>query len=153
MKFMPALAGLILFAGQALAAECREDTVFLRGDWGVARFTVEIADDDAERARGLMYREAMPKSAGMLFVYEQPQPLSFWMRNTLIELDIIFIDAKGVVQKIHHSAVPLDETPLHGGDDLLGVLEINGGLARSLGIGPGSELRHPFLGDAAAWSC
>jgi uncharacterized protein len=138
----------------AAAEACREDTTLLRGDWGTARFRVEIADDEAERAQGLMYRESMPTSAGMLFVYDRPQPMSFWMRNTLIPLDMIFIDETGVVQHVHHMAKPLDETPIVGGDELLAVLEINGGLAKRLGIEAGTELRHPAFADRApAWPC
>ncbi|MEM6304497.1 MAG: DUF192 domain-containing protein [Pseudomonadota bacterium] len=133
---------------------CREDAVHLRGDWGQARFSVEIADDMQERAVGLMNRESLPLSAGMLFVYERPQPLSFWMRNTLIPLDMIFVDARGVVQHIHHEAIPLDETSIFGGDALTHVLEINGGLARRMGIDVGSTLRHPsFAQENAAWPC
>ena len=114
-----ALAALF-FAGTAWAEEaCREDTVLLRGDWGNARFTVEIADDPQERGRGLMHRTSMPISAGMLFIYKRPQRLSFWMRNTLIPLDMIFLDATGVVRHIHHRAVPLDETAIVGGDNTI----------------------------------
>ncbi|MDW3222195.1 MAG: DUF192 domain-containing protein [Paracoccaceae bacterium] len=149
-------AALILCVlGQGVSAqECRDDTVYLRGDWGQARFAVEIADDTEERAQGLMHRESMPSSSGMLFVYERPQFLSFWMRNTLIPLDLLFIDAAGRVQKIHHSAQPLDETPILGGEDLTHVLEINGGLAKAMGITPGTTLRHPtFSNLAAEWPC
>ncbi|SFE69245.1 hypothetical protein SAMN04488523_109162 [Sulfitobacter brevis] len=140
--------------GAAAAQMCRQDTALLRGDWGSARFSIEIADDVAERAQGLMDRTSMPMGAGMLFVYERPTTLSFWMRNTLIPLDMLFIDARGVVQYIHHNAVPLDESPILGGDDLLAVLEINGGLAARMGIEEGTELRHPaFSGRLAAWPC
>nr|WP_232829384.1 DUF192 domain-containing protein [Tropicimonas sp. IMCC34043] len=125
----------------------------MRGDWGRARFAVEIADDNAERAQGLMFREDMPKSAGMLFVYEAPQHASFWMKNTLIPLDMIFVDARGVVTRVHSGAVPGDLTPIDGGSGVLAVVEINAGLARAMGIGPGTELRHPAFGDSAAWPC
>lgn len=136
-------------------AECRDDTVHLRGDFGVARFHVEVADDGDERATGLMYRTSMPKSAGMLFVYERPQSVAFWMRNTLIPLDMIFLDATGRVRRVHSDAVPHDETPIPGGaPDILMVLEINGGLARAMGITAGSELRHPSVPvSAARWRC
>jgi len=80
--------------------------------------------------------------------------MSFWMRNTLIPLDMLFIDSRGVVRHIHHEAVPHDETPILGGNNLLSVLEINGGLARRLGIQAGSELRHPAFGaNDPAWPC
>ncbi len=140
--------------GAAAAADCREDTVWIRGAFGEARFNVEIADDAAERAQGLMHRPSMAASAGMLFVYPHPQRLSFWMRNTLIELDMLFVDPQGVVQHIHHRAIPLDETPIPGGSGLTHVLEINGGLAKRLGLAPGDQLRHPsFEQTGAAWAC
>ena len=141
--------------GAPLAAEdCRDDTVFLRGDWGSSRFSVEIADEPQEQAQGLMHREVLPLSAGMLFVYPTPRRVSFWMRNTLIPLDMIFIDAQGVVQHIHPMAKPQDETPIFGGEQILSVLEINGGLAQRLGISVGSEVRHPaFDAHGAIWPC
>ena len=152
----PLLAALwlMLWAAPALAA-CSPDTVHLRGDWGEARFSVELAITPEEQRIGLMNRPSMPKGSGMLFVYPRPQRLSFWMRNTLIPLDMLFIDARGVVRRIHENAVPLDETPISGGpEDLLAVLEINGGLAGALGITEGSELRHPaFDAATAAWPC
>lgn len=149
-------AGLIwLFLTQgAVAQSCDPSTVFLKGDWGQARFSVEIADDVDERAQGLMHRTDMASAAGMLFVYPRPQTLSFWMRNTLIELDMLFVDPQGVVRHIHHRAQPLDETPIVGGRDLTHVLEINGGLAKRMGIEVGDVLKHPsFSQPHAAWPC
>jgi uncharacterized membrane protein (UPF0127 family) len=143
----------VALAGPA-AAGCRPERVELRGPFGTAAFSVEIADDAAERAQGLMFRTHLPASAGMLFVYEEPQPVSFWMENTLIPLDMIFLDETGTVTRVHAEAVPLDRTPIPGGDGVLAVLEINGGLAERIGIGPGAELRHPALPqDRAAWPC
>jgi uncharacterized membrane protein (UPF0127 family) len=146
--------GLSLVAGLATAQDCRSDSVALKGAWGTARFSVEVADDPAEQAQGLMHRSSMPMAAGMYFVNERPRSTSFWMRNTLIPLDMLFIDAQGVVKHIHHNAVPLDETPIPGGDDILTVLEINGGLAARLGIEVGSFVRHPaHSSHAPVWPC
>jgi uncharacterized membrane protein (UPF0127 family) len=142
-----------LAAGSAAAA-CDPDRVELRGPWGQAGFTVQVADDAAERAQGLMNVPAMPSGQGMLFVYDGPQRASFWMRNTLIPLDMIFAAPDGTVTRVHANARPLDETPIDGGDGVQFVLEINGGLAAALGIAPGTELRHPAIPqDGAAWSC
>ncbi|EAQ11232.1 hypothetical protein RB2654_04366 [Maritimibacter alkaliphilus HTCC2654] len=140
-------------AGPLTAQTCDEAQVDLRGTFGTARFSVEIADDDAERAQGLMFRESLPSGQGMLFIYESPRPASFWMKNTLIPLDMIFVGADGVVRNVHENAVPGDLTPIRGGDDILAVLEIRGGLAGAIGIEAGAEMRHPAFGDAAAWSC
>lgn len=149
------ILGLVCSAGLAQAqAACREDTVFLRGDWGQARFSVELANTPQTRSRGLMFRESMPRSSGMLFIYDSPQRATFWMRNTLISLDMIFTDETGTVRHVHHEAIPGDETTIDGGMDVLTVLEINGGLARAMGIVAGSQMRHPaFDADKAAWPC
>lgn len=145
---------LVLAAGVAGAAGCAPGAVDLRGEWGQARFAVDVADEPAERSRGLMGVESMPAMRGMIFLYDRPQPASFWMRNTLIPLDMIFLDRTGTVTRVHENAVPLDETPIPGGDEVLAVLELNGGMAGRLGIAPGTELRHPGLPQAeAAWPC
>lgn len=145
---------LVATGAGAAAGECRADRIELRGDWGRAAFSVEVADTMESRSRGLMYRERLARGAGMLFVYERPQRVFFWMKNTLIPLDMIFMDARGVVTRVHENARPRDETPVDGGEGVRFVLEINGGLARQLGIGPGSEARHPAIGDdKAAWPC
>ncbi|MEM8629766.1 MAG: DUF192 domain-containing protein [Pseudomonadota bacterium] len=148
---------LALTAAQPAVAQdvpdCRDDTVHLRNEGSVARFGVELADTPVKRSEGLMFRESMGASQGMLFIYERAQPVAFWMRNTLIPLDMIFMDARGVVQKVHENAVPLDITTIEGGDSIQFVLEINGGLARGLGITEGSVLRHPAIGPEAAWAC
>ena len=154
------LGGAAVVAGwltmlPALAwAACQEGQVDLRGPWGQARFAVEIADTEPARNLGLMHRESMPRFSGMLFIYDWPQRAVFWMENTLMPLDMLFVDESGRVARIHHEARPLDRTPLDGGADVLMVLEINGGMARRLGISEGSELRHPRLDPSLAlWPC
>lgn len=144
---------VLLFAPCVAIAACESDRVDIRGDWGQARFTVEVADDPEERSVGLMNREVLATGAGMLFAYDGPQSVVFWMKNTLIPLDMIFLDAQGQVARIHENAVPQDLSHIEGGDNIMFVLEINGGLARRLGIIEGSELRHPAIGADAAWTC
>lgn len=142
-----------LWAGAAAAA-CDPAVAELRGSGPAMRFSIELADDAGERARGLMFRESMAASAGMLFVYEHPQHAVFWMKNTLIPLDMIFADVTGRVTHVHSGAIPHDETPIDGGTGVQYVLEINGGLASALGIAPGHALRHPSIPqDVAAWRC
>lgn len=145
------LAALVLSAAAAMAS-CRTDQVELRWPGGQARFSVEVADTDATRSRGLMHRETLARSAGMLFVYESPRRATFWMKNTLIPLDMIFADPEGRVTKVHANAVPQDLTTIDGGENVKFVLEINGGLAARLGIAPGAELRHPAIANPL-WSC
>ncbi len=153
MKFVGLCLAAMLFAGAAHSA-CVENRIELRGDWGNARFRIEVADEVQERATGLMYREEMAAAAGMLFIYGRPQRVSFWMENTLIPLDMIFADAAGTVTHIHENAVPLDRTSIPGGDNVQFVLEINGGMAAILGMTIGSQMRHPgIVQDAAVWPC
>ena len=135
-------------------AACPADQVQLRGDWGQIRFTVELADTDVKRNRGLMFRESLPRGAGMLFVYEYPQRAAFWMKNTLIPLDMVFVDQTGLVTRVHSNAVPGDLTPIPGGNKVFAVLEINGGLAKRYGIAPGSQMQHPaFFNGPPIWPC
>ncbi|PZQ52287.1 MAG: hypothetical protein DI556_01105 [Rhodovulum sulfidophilum] len=153
-----ALAALLigLGAGSAAAADgvCDPTQVDIRDADGSARVTVEVVDTPATRERGLMFRESMPRYSGMLFVYEYPQPVYFWMENTLIPLDMLFFDASGRLERIHENAVPHDRTPIPGGQDIRFVLELNAGMAKTLDIEPGAELRHPAVDQAiAAWPC
>ena len=154
-RIIPFLFAVLTGATAVGAAEnCTPAGVDIRGDWGQAHFNVEIADDAQEQAQGLMFREKLPASAGMLFVYDKPHHARFWMKNTLIPLDMIFLDKTGRITRIAENTRPLDETPVDGGEDVLMILEINGGMARGLGISVGSELRHPaFDSSIALWPC
>jgi uncharacterized protein len=150
----PVAVALALLPAPLLAdAACSPGRVDLRWPGGSESFAVELADEPAERSRGLMFRETLDPAAGMLFVYDAPRRATFWMKNTLIPLDMIFADATGTVTKVHAEAIPGDLTTIDGGEGVAVVLEINGGLAARLGIGPGAELRHPAIGPQAAWPC
>lgn len=149
-----ALALLLLVLPQfSQAGECRADRVDLRGDWGRAGFTVELADTPAARSDGLMHRESLPAFSGMLFVYDYPQRARFWMKNTLIPLDMLFLGSDGTIRHIHENSQPHSETIIDGGSDIVAVLEINGGMAARLRIAVGDVLRHPAFGTEAAWPC
>ncbi len=140
-------------ASQSLA-ECRDDAVSLRGDWGQARFRVEVAADEDSRALGLMNRPQMSSGAGMLFIYPTEQPVAFWMKNTLIPLDMIFVKANGQVAHIHHNAIPLDLTAIPSRTPVRYVLEINGGMAANLGLSVGSLMQHPTIDKKnSLWPC
>lgn len=112
------------------------------------RFTVELALTPQQQAQGLMFRESLAPDAGMLFLYNTPQPAAFWMKNTLIPLDMLFIAPDGRVVNIHDRAVPHSEDAIRSDGPVLGILEINGGLANRLGIRPGDRVRHPVFGNA-----
>lgn len=114
---------------------------------GRLRFAVELVATPEARARGLMFRERLAPLTGMLFDFVEEQHVAFWMRNTLIPLDMVFIGADGVVRRIHERAVPHDETAIPSGVPIRAVLEIAGGEAARLGIRPGDRVHHPIFGD------
>lgn len=107
---------------------------------GAHRFRVELAASPAEQEKGLMFRTAMGADEGMIFPMDPPRRAAFWMRNTVIPLDIVFIGVDHKVLNIAANAVPYDETPLPSADKVSGVLELNGGRAAQLGITPGSKV-------------
>ncbi|HJU76628.1 MAG TPA: DUF192 domain-containing protein [Sphingomicrobium sp.] len=109
---------------------------------GIHRFTVEIARSPAEQAQGLMFRRSLAPDRGMIFPYDPPQPVAFWMRNTLIPLDMIFIRADGHIARIA-TAKPLDETTVPAGEPVAAVLEIPGGRAAELGVREGDSVEWP----------
>lgn len=153
-----ALIGAVTVVGAATAedgvAECALEHLDLRGAWGEARFSIELAVTPREQARGLMWRQQLAPDAGMLFVYPKPGQPAFWMKNTLIPLDMLFITPDGRVQHVHTRAIPGDLTPISGGAGVSAVLEIPGGRAAELGITAGDQVRHPaFATENALWPC
>lgn len=114
----------------------------------VHRFDVEIARSAEQLAFGLMFRSSLPRNAGMLFDYGRPQRVSMWMKNTLIPLDMIFIDAQGRIVTIAERAVPRSLRTINSGKVVRGVLELNGGTVSRLKIRVGDIVRHDiFEGD------
>lgn len=109
---------------------------------GRTRFFVEIADTDAEREKGLMFRKEVPADRGMLFDFKTPREVAFWMKNTLIPLDIIYIRTDGTVLSIARNTTPLSEAPIPSGGPVVGVLELAGGRAGEIGLMPGDRIEH-----------
>jgi uncharacterized membrane protein (UPF0127 family) len=112
---------------------------------GKQHFAIEEAKTSQQMMQGLMYRRSMAADAGMLFEYDHPQPVAFWMKNTLIPLDMLFIAADGTVLEIHERAVPLSLDPIGTDRPVLGVLELNGGTVSRLGIERGDRVDHPLF--------
>jgi uncharacterized membrane protein (UPF0127 family) len=112
---------------------------------GVHDFSVELARNDAEREKGLMYRRFMPADRGMLFDFKREEPVMFWMKNTYIPLDMIFISKAGTVISIAADTEPLSERLIPSGGPCYGVLEVNGGIAASISLKPGDKVRHPIF--------
>jgi uncharacterized protein len=112
---------------------------------GVHVFAVELATTPEEQAKGLMFRQSLPEGQGMLFDFHQEQPTSFWMKNTYIPLDMIFIRGDGRILRIAENTVPLSETLVPSGGPVRAVLEVIAGTARKLGIAPGDRVAHPIF--------
>ncbi len=122
-----------------------------RADGSIHNFQVELALTNAQRAKGLMHRKELAPDAGMIFIFRDERMHSFWMSNTLIPLDIIFIKKNGRIVNIEAMAKPLDEGPRYSSiEPSRAVLEIPGGRAKELGIKPGDIIRHAFLGNMKA---
>ncbi|KUJ85934.1 hypothetical protein AVO45_02865 [Ruegeria marisrubri] len=152
--FLAVLAVLSAFRAGTAEAGCSAGVVDLKNDRAQVRFNIELAVTPRERAKGLMFRTELPQRSGMLFVFDPPQPAVFWMKNTLIPLDIIFADRSGVVTRVHEGAIPGDETVIEGGDAVFAVLEVNAGQARRFAIGPGTVMRHEiFSKGPPIWPC
>lgn len=148
------LLSIVVAAAGLANAECAADLVQIRNAQGVHSFEVSLADTPHSRARGLMFVQEMAPDAGMLFVYDAPHHAYFWMRNTYLPLDMLFVGADGRIRSVHSDAVPLDETVIDGGDEVQYVLEINAGQAKALDLAAGDVLRHPAVpSDLAVWPC
>lgn len=120
-------------------AKREQPLVIIRNAGGEHRFRVELATTPRERARGLMFREQMDADAGMLFLFDQMEVQSFWMKNTKIPLDMLFLDEEGVIVGIVENAEPLSLTSRSVGLPSRYVLELNGGTSRRLGIEKGQR--------------
>jgi uncharacterized membrane protein (UPF0127 family) len=132
------LPGLIApaLADQRLPVE----TITVDTAKGSRSFHVEIAADDATQERGLMYRREMPRDAGMLFQFPRPEFVVFWMKDTYLPLDMLFVSADGTISSIAANAVPMSEAKIPSHGRVEAVIEINAGLAKSLDIEPGDRV-------------
>ncbi|WP_054141774.1 DUF192 domain-containing protein [Bosea sp. AAP35] len=108
-------------------------------------FQVEVMRTPEQRARGLMHRRYMPADRGMLFDFARVEPVAMWMENTYIPLDMLFIRADGTIARIAENTEPLSQRTIPSGEPVLSVLEINGGVSRTLGIKPGDRIEHALF--------
>ena len=140
-----AFAFIVLFllaVRSAVAAE-QADLRIVSAEGRTHLFSVEVVSTPQEMAIGLMYRTEMAPDAGMLFLYPSPRETSFWMQNTYLPLDMLFIDTEGVIHHIAERTVPLSTTPIPSRGPVQAVLELNGGTSERLGIA---------VGDRVSWS-
>jgi uncharacterized membrane protein (UPF0127 family) len=148
VRLWAALAVVVIVALGAAGGAARSDgpeALRIVTATGAHDFQVEIARDEASRARGLMDRRFMPADHGMLFEFDSEEPEAFWMKNTYIPLDMIFISRTGIVTNIVANAEPLSERAIPSGPPCTAVLELNGGAAARIGLKVGDKVRHPFF--------
>ena len=141
-----AIAAIVLPAS-ALADESR---LALHSQTGDYDFSVQVVDTPESRAQGLMFVTELADDAGMLFDFKEERPVSFWMRNTFIPLDMIFVGADGVIKTIHVNARPHDVTSIPSEVPVQFVLEIPGGRSVEIGLKPGDTMEHDRVGTLAA---
>jgi uncharacterized membrane protein (UPF0127 family) len=149
VRLWAALAVIVIVSLAARGGAARSDgleALQIVTATGAHDFQVEIARDEASRARGLMDRRFMPADHGMLFEFDREAPEAFWMKDTYIPLDMIFISRAGVVTNIAANAEPLSERAIPSGPPCMAVLELNGGAAARIGLKLGDKVRHPFFG-------
>jgi uncharacterized protein len=127
------------------ADPARLEPVVVETAQGSFTFTAEIADTPELRQRGLMFRHQLPQDRGMLFDWGEVQPISMWMRNTYVSLDMIFIAADGRVVRIAAATEPLSETTIASGGPVAAVLEVVAGTAERIGLKPGDRVHHPMF--------
>ena len=133
---------LLLIAPLSFAAELPRDVVMVEAGASQYRFEVEVADEPDERAQGLMYRQSLADNAGMLFVYSQSQPVEFWMKNTPLSLDIVFVRDDGMIARIADHTTPMSEDLIPSGEPVRAVLEVKAGIMHQLGVTVGDRLRN-----------
>lgn len=137
-----ALAWAISGGAAPASAQSPLEVLTIQTSSGPKSFNVEVMRTDEERARGLMNRRFLPADRGMLFDFKVEQPVSMWMMNTYIPLDMLFIRKDGTIARIAEMTEPLSTRTIASGENVLSVLEINGGLSAKLGIKPGDKVQH-----------
>jgi uncharacterized membrane protein (UPF0127 family) len=136
--------GLFIATGAAQAAG--QSTLEIATKSGVHPFSVELATTEAEREKGLMFRKELPEGQGMLFDFHREQDVGFWMQNTYIPLDMIFIKADGRILRIAENAKPMSTDVIPSNGPVRFVLEVIAGTARKMGIAPGDRVASPLIG-------
>ena len=136
---------LLLSVVAACSADNHATFHTAKGDFG---FNIEIADTEPLRERGLMFRTSLAPDAGMLFDYHKEQQAAFWMQNTMIPLDMIFISADGIVKTIHVNARPMDTTSIPSEVPVRFVMEIPGGRSQEIGLKVGDKFENSRVGTS-----
>jgi uncharacterized membrane protein (UPF0127 family) len=143
------LLALVAAGARAELASFAKSSLTIDTVAGPQHFTVELARSPEQQQQGLMFRRSLAADAGMLFDFGDTRPATFWMKNTLIPLDMLFIAADGHVADIHERAVPLSEATIVSKVPVRAVLELNGGSVARFGIHRGDLVHHAIFGTAA----
>jgi uncharacterized membrane protein (UPF0127 family) len=146
MRIFAGFVAVICFLlAPAVSWAANISTLEIASKTGVHSFSVEVVDNDADRAKGLMFRKSLPEGTGMLFDFKTEQDVAFWMKNTYIPLDMIFIRADGRILRIAENTEPMSTKQIPSRGPVLAVLEVIAGTARKLGIAPGDRVAHPIF--------
>jgi uncharacterized membrane protein (UPF0127 family) len=140
------VVGWAVFAAGMPARAAGQDTIEIVTGSGVHAFSVELASNDAERERGLMYRKELPEGHGMLFDFQTDQPVSFWMHNTYLPLDMIFIQGNGRISHIAENAQPMSDALIPSAGPVRAVLEVIAGTVHKYGIATGNQVTGSIFG-------
>jgi uncharacterized protein len=140
-----ALTLLCIMPSSGRAAGEQTETLEIVSKSGVHVFSIEVMRTPEEKAKGLMYRRELPQGRGMLFDFSPEQPVSMWMKNTYISLDMIFIRADGRILRIAENTTPESEAIIPAGGNVRGVLEVIAGTAKKYGIAAGDRVAHPLF--------
>jgi uncharacterized membrane protein (UPF0127 family) len=135
----------LLFLGTQGSFAAERSILEIASKTGVHSFSVEVVDNDADRAKGLMFRKSLPEGTGMLFDFKTEQEVAFWMQNTYIPLDMIFIRADGRILRIAENTEPMSTKQIPSRGAVLAVLEVIAGTAHKLGIAAGDRVAHPIF--------
>jgi uncharacterized membrane protein (UPF0127 family) len=144
-----AACGLVLFATMVTGADAKlpHAVLIIDSAQGPKRFVVEIAADEPSRMQGLMFRKWLAPDSGMLFEFPDDHFRAFWMKNTILSLDMLFIRADGTISSIAANTTPYSEAEILSREPVRAVLEINGGRSATLGIVAGRKVHHALFGD------
>jgi uncharacterized membrane protein (UPF0127 family) len=142
-----AVAALLLFSPASISdvqAESleKQPLSFITAS-GKHKITVEVADSDQERSTGLMFRRTLGDEDGMIFLYPRNEPISMWMKNTYISLDMIFVRSDGVIHRIEEGTEPFSEATINSDGDVRAVIEMKAGSAKRLGLKSGDKVDYP----------
>lgn len=147
LRSIASLVFAALFLIAPVAAQTAADRrLAIETESGTHRFDVDVMRTNAERERGLMFRRQLGRDVGMLFDFKTPQPVAMWMKNTYLPLDMVFIGQDGRVVSVAENAEPLSERVISSGAPVRGVLEVNAGTAKRIGLKVGDLVRHPMFG-------